>query len=116
MDTNGDTNSLEYMFEREHTKIAIFLLSCRDNTSTIQKWFTYIHIQDTYVDESDPCMVTPAVAAFAVRSTYHIIKDKIPVQLMFGRDMILPFRHVVDLEIHASAQAIVDRKIRHPRK
>ena len=37
-----------------------------------------------------------AAAAFALRSTYHRTRQKIPGQLVFVRDMILPINHVVD--------------------
>ena len=51
-------------------------------------------IQETYVDNSDPCMGILAIAAFVVRSTYHRTKHKSPGQLFFGRDMILPIEHI----------------------
>ena len=37
-----------------------------------------------------------AAAALAVRSTYHHTKEKIPGQLVFGRDMILPINQIAD--------------------
>ena len=37
-----------------------------------------------------------AAAYFAVQSTYHRTEGKIPGQLVFGRDMILPTNHVAD--------------------
>ena len=36
------------------------------------------------------------VAYFAVQSTYHIIKDKIPGYLVFDQDMIIPIKHIGD--------------------
>ena len=44
----------------------------------------------------EPGMVILVVTAFSVQSAYHRIKDKSPGQLMFGRDMILPIKHVAD--------------------
>ena len=37
-----------------------------------------------------------AAAAFAVQSTYHMTKGKIPGQLIFGQGMIIPINHVAD--------------------
>ena len=37
-----------------------------------------------------------AASDFAVRSTYHRTKEKIPGQLVFVRDMIPPINHVAD--------------------
>ena len=53
-------------------------------------------LQETYVDDADPFMGILNTAAFAVRSTFHITKDKIPRQLVFGRDMILPINHITN--------------------
>ena len=36
------------------------------------------------------------ILAFFVWSTYHIINDKNTVQLVFGRDMVLPAKYVAD--------------------
>ena len=41
-------------------------------------------------------MVILAAEYFAVRSTYDWTKEKIPGQLLFGRDMILPINQVAD--------------------
>ena len=54
------------------------------------------NLQETYVEDADPFMEKLAAAAFAVRYTYDRTKEKIPVQLAFGRDMILPINHVAD--------------------
>ena len=67
----------------------------RINQSLGRLVYTY-NIQETYIDDDDPWMGILAIAAFAVRSTYHIIKNKSPNQLVFGRDMMLPINHVVD--------------------
>ena len=54
------------------------------------------NIQEMYVYDADPFMGILAAAYFAIRSMYHRTKVKIPVQLVFGRDMILPINHVAD--------------------
>ena len=54
------------------------------------------NLQETYADDDDPWMGILATVAFAVSSTYHMTNRKIPGQLVFGRDMILPINHVVD--------------------
>ena len=54
------------------------------------------NLQETYVDDADPWMGILVAAAFAVRSTYHKTKGKIPGKLVFGRDMILPMNNVAD--------------------
>ena len=52
--------------------------------------------QETYVDDADPFIGILAAADFAVRSTYHRWKGKIPGQLVFGMYIILPINHVAD--------------------
>ena len=54
------------------------------------------NLQETYIDDANPWIGILATSAFAVRSTYHMTKDKIPGQLVFGRDMILPINQVAD--------------------
>ena len=54
------------------------------------------NLQETYVDDADPWMGILAAADFVVISTYHMIKQKVPGQLLFVRDMILPINHVTD--------------------
>ena len=50
--------------------------------------------------------------AFEVRSTYHIIKDKSPVRMFFGREIIPPIKHVVDWKyIRQIKQAQIERDI-----
>ena len=49
-----------------------------------------------YVDEADPWMGILAASTFAVRSKYHRNQGKIPGQLLFGRDMILPINNTAD--------------------
>ena len=39
------------------------------------------NLQETYVDDAYPCMGILAVAALAVRSTYHTIKSKVQARL-----------------------------------
>ena len=48
-----------------------------------------------------------ATAAFALRSMYHRTKGKIPDQMVFGQDMILPIHHIADwicIRHHKQAQ------------
>ena len=69
------------------------------------------NLQETYVDDADPWMGILAAASFAVRSTYHRKKGKIPVQLVFGRDIILPINHVTDrryIRYHKQAKIYKD--------
>ena len=54
------------------------------------------NVQETYVDDADPIMGILVEADFAVRYTYHRTKEKSPVQLVFGRDMIIHINHVAD--------------------
>ena len=54
------------------------------------------NLQEIYVDDADPFMRILAAAAVAVRYVYHRTKGKILVQLVFGRDMILPTNHIAD--------------------
>ena len=42
------------------------------------------NLQGIYVDDADPWMKILAAAAFAVRSTYHCVRGKIPGELVFG--------------------------------
>ena len=55
------------------------------------------NLQETCVDDSDPWMGILAASAFLVQSTYHRTKQKIPGQLVFGLDMILPINRVANL-------------------
>ena len=60
------------------------------------------NLQETYVDDAHPWLGILAAEAFAVRSTYHTTKGKIPGHIVFGRDMILPINHVA-VNIYISA-------------
>ena len=51
---------------------------------------------ETHVDDSDLWMEILVSAAFEVRSMYHRTKGKIPGQLVFSRDIILPINHISD--------------------
>ena len=57
------------------------------------------YIKETYVDEDDPWSVILASSAFTICSTTNRLKIYTPVQLVFGRDMILPIKHNVDWEL-----------------
>ena len=51
-------------------------------------------------------------AAFAVRATYQQTKQKCPVQLVFGQDMILPINHLDNWRlIRQRKQAQIDKDI-----
>ena len=52
------------------------------------------NLQETYVNDADPWMIILTAESVAVRSMYHSVKVKIPGQLVFGREMILPIKHV----------------------
>ena len=54
------------------------------------------NITQTYVDRDDPLPGILSAAAFAIISTTNRLKGYSPVQLIFGRDMILPIKHTVD--------------------
>ena len=54
------------------------------------------NVQKIYVDENDPWTGILAAEAFAIFSTAGRKKGYSPVQLIFGRDMILPIKHRVD--------------------
>ena len=54
------------------------------------------NLHETHVDDSDPWMEILVSAAFEVLSMYHRTKGKIPVQLVFSRDIILPINHISD--------------------
>ena len=55
------------------------------------------NVQQTYVDENDPWKGILAAAAFAIFSTTNRQKGYSMVQLIFGRDMIIPIKHRVGL-------------------
>ena len=40
-----------------------------------------------------------ATTMFEMSSTKHILNVFIPVQLLFGQDIILPIRHIVDCKL-----------------
>ena len=50
-------------------------------------------LEDNYLDEEDPWKGILSAAAFAIRSTYHTTLQKLPGQLVFGRDMIFNIKH-----------------------
>ena len=54
------------------------------------------NLQETYVDNYDPCMDILAGEAFAVQSTYLWTKQKSQGQLVFGQDMILIIDHIAN--------------------
>jgi hypothetical protein len=46
-------------------------------------------LESNYLDEEDPWKGILSATAFAVRSTFHTTLRNSPLQLVFGRDMIL---------------------------
>jgi hypothetical protein len=48
------------------------------------------------MDEKDPWGHFLASAAYAIRSTFHTTLKATPGQLVFGRDMVLPIKFMVD--------------------
>ena len=68
------------------------------------------NLQETYVDDTDPCMGILATHYFTIRSTYHRNKGKITGQLLFGRDMIPPINHMADCKyICQSKEAQIEK-------
>ena len=53
-------------------------------------------ITQSCVEKYDPWSGILAAASFSIHSTKHNMKGYSPVQLIFGRDMILPIKHTVD--------------------
>ena len=56
-------------------------------------------IKDAYIYEDDPWLVILAAAAFTILSTEIRLKGYCPGQLVFGRNMIHPIKHMVDWEL-----------------
>ena len=54
------------------------------------------NLQETYLDEADPWMGILVAAAVVAKSTYHRTKQKIPGQLVLGRDMILTIDNIAN--------------------
>ena len=48
------------------------------------------------MDEDDPWSGILSAVMFAIRSTYHTTLEATPMQLVFGRDAILPIFHQAD--------------------
>ena len=70
------------------------------------------NLHDTYVYDSEPWMEILLAAAFAVRATYNRTKQKIPGQLVFGREMILPINHLANWRsICQRKQAQMDKDV-----
>ena len=53
------------------------------------------NIKKTYVDEDDPWSGIMYAASFSIISTKNGLKGYSPVQLLFGRDIILPIKHKI---------------------
>ena len=57
------------------------------------------NITQTYVDKDEPRSDILAAEWFSIRSTTNRLKGNIPGQLVFGRDTILPIKHMVNDEL-----------------
>ena len=61
------------------------------------------------MDEQDPWSGILSAAMFALRSTYHTTLEATPMQLVFGRDAILPIFHQADWQyIKAKKQKLIN--------
>ncbi len=69
-----------------------------------------LNLEDNYLDEKDPWKGILSATAFAVRSTYHTTLQKLPGQLVFGRDMIFNIQHKANWElIRERKQRLIDK-------
>ena len=77
---------------------------------TIGNMICSFQVQDIEVtDEFSWTGILQAVS-FAIRSTVHTTLQATPMQLVFGRDAILPVRHVADWKyIHSRKQASINK-------
>ena len=78
---------------------------------TIGNMIRSVQVQNLEVD-SDNFSWTGILQAvsFAVRSTVHTTTRATPMQLVFGRDAILPVRHIADWKyIHDRKQSSIDK-------
>ena len=57
------------------------------------------NITQTYVDKDDPCLFILAAAALGILLAKNRLNGYIPVQLVFGSDIILLIKHKVDWEL-----------------
>ena len=76
------------------------------------------NIPQTYIDENDPQTGILSASAFEILSTTNKLKGYSYIQLVFGRDMILPIKHKMDyVLIHQKNQVQINkydiRKNRH---
>ena len=55
-------------------------------------------LEDNYLDENDPWKGILSATAFAIHLKYHTTLQKLPGQLVFGRDMILNITHRANWE------------------
>ena len=61
------------------------------------------------LDEEDPWSGILSAVMFAIRSTYHTTLEATPMQLVFGRDAILPIFHQADWQyIKAKKQRLIN--------
>ena len=57
------------------------------------------NIKNTYMDEDDPWSGILAAESFKICSTVNRLKCYIPLQLLFGHDMIIPIKYTVYWEL-----------------
>ena len=57
------------------------------------------NIKYTYIDKYDPWVGILVDTAFENKSTANRLRGYTPGQLIFGSDMILPIKHMVDWEV-----------------
>ena len=57
------------------------------------------NIQEDYLDQDDPWMLIRSVTSVVVRSTVHTLKGYTMAKLVFGRNVILPIKHIVNSKL-----------------
>ena len=62
------------------------------------------NITKTYVDEDEPWLGIITAASFSILSTENRLKVYSLVQLLFGRDMVLPIKYNVERELISQQQ------------
>ena len=62
--------------------------------SVLENLVRTYNLQGNYLDKDDPWMVILSVTVFEIRSTVHTLKGYTPGQLIFGRYMVLPIKHI----------------------
>ena len=55
-------------------------------------------LETNYMDEENPWKGISSATAFAVRSTFHTTLQRMPGQLVFGRNMKFNIKHIANWE------------------